>query len=155
MSLEYEEVPMGYMTDDELMSFLLDIEENDLMQAPPDFTANLMRKLPVEEASVVTLVPSERRHLSKAEKAREYYKYCVKIGLSVAASIAILFMGPSFMKTDVKPHVDVVERSAVVREIPSKEDILKNDRFLSFIPDGEIFSSLKEQHIFTNSEVKR
>lgn len=90
----------GYLSDEELNMLIHEIEQGDLVMAPPDMKTDVLRRA--------------------GNQKREFVMYCFRVITSVAAAIAILLVIPG--NTNDK---------AVPTEIPSREEVLKTQDYLS------------------------
>lgn len=90
----------GYLSDEELNTLIHEIEQGDLVMAPPDMKADVLRRA--------------------GNKKREFVMYCFRVITSVAAAIAILLVIPGN-----------INDKAVPTEIPSREEVLKTQDYLS------------------------
>lgn len=80
-----------YFSDDELNSFLEDLEENDMHTAPFYLKEEIMKQAFPKE---ITQIPLEKRKLSRAQK-RKWIIYNCKITLAAAAAILLMFLMPT------------------------------------------------------------
>lgn len=67
-----------YLTDEELEQLISEVEACDLVTAPPDLAKQVMGKI------------REKRK----KQNRDFAGYCFRVGLSVAAAVAFIFMMP-------------------------------------------------------------
>lgn len=81
-----------YFSDDELNSFLEDLEENDMHTAPFYLKEEIMKQAFPEQ--VITQIPLEKRKLSREQK-RKWIIYNCKITLAAAAAILLMFLMPT------------------------------------------------------------
>ena len=78
-----------YFSDDELNSFLEDLEENDMHTAPFYLKEEIMKQAFPEQ--VITQIPLEKRKLSREQK-RKWIIYNCKITLAATAAILLMFL---------------------------------------------------------------
>ena len=97
----------NYLSDEEIMNLINDVEREGLMAAPEDVTKN-----------VLSAIGSERK--SAKPQKQIYYNYCLKVGLSIAASIAIM-VGVTVQGLG---SYDVPARNEVEKQVESKEEVL-------------------------------
>ncbi len=69
---------LEYLTPDELKQLIAEVENTDMMAAPPDMMENVFEKL-----------AEERR-----DKKKEYRSFCFRVWSSVAAALLIVFLIP-------------------------------------------------------------
>lgn len=125
-----------YLTDEELEQLILEVEENELVVAPPDLFESIVEGL---EVSV---------DKASKDKVKEFRTYCFRVLTSVAAAILIIFALPSLMDaqlSDVPARQDVI----VPKEYPTKEEVLREDSILQKAFGGNhIFNNDSELNIF-------
>lgn len=80
-----------YFSEDELKSFLEDIEENNMHQAPFYLKEEIMKQVFPKQR--VSQIPLEKRKLSRAQK-RKWIIYNCKITFAAAAAIILMFIMP-------------------------------------------------------------
>ncbi len=121
----------NYLSDEELLRLMAEVEDEGLVKAPDRIEKNVIREI----------------HIKK-KKVTYFRLYCMRVGLSVAAAIAILFVGPfnPLVQTEV-PSRKVVEQSRVVtskeeamaeRDIMTKEEAIKDKGALEKISDVQL-----------------
>lgn len=110
----------NYLSDEELARLMTEVENEGLIKAPDRIEKNVLGKI----------------H-AKKKKVKDFRLYCMRVGLSVAAAITIMFVGPlnPLVQTEV-PSREVVEQSKVVtskeeamaeRNVKTREEAI-NDR---------------------------
>ena len=121
----------NYLSDEELLRLMAEVEDEGLVKAPDRIEKNVLREI----------------HIKK-KKVTDFRLYCMRVGLSVAAAIAIMFVGPfnPLVQTEV-PSREVVEQSRVVaskeeamaeRDIMTKEEAIKDKGALEKISDVQL-----------------
>ena len=121
----------NYLSDEELLRLMTEVEDEGLVKAPDRIEKSVLREI----------------HIKK-KKVTAFRLYCMRVGLSVAAAIAILFVGPfnPLVQTEV-PSREVVEQSRVVaskeeamaeRDIMTKEEAIKDKGALEKISDVQL-----------------
>ncbi len=125
-----------YLTDEELEQLILEVEENELVAAPPDLFERIMEGLEVSKDK------------ASKDKVKEFRTYCFRVLTSVAAAILIIFALPSLMDaqiSDVPPRQNIIVR----KEYPTKEEVLHEDSILQKAFGGNhIFNNDSELNIF-------
>ena len=102
-----------YLTDEELARLILEVEENELVSAPPSFAEEMMAKIGEAE---------ERK------KTIEFRRYCVRVLGSVAASIVLVF----FVQTMEPKEVNKLPtREEVIGKSVAREDVLDDRTFMT------------------------
>ena len=71
---------MNYLSDEELEKLIMNIEENDLVTAPPDIAPEVISKLSKEK--------------SRQDKVIEFHHYCIEVIGALVASFVVLFSIP-------------------------------------------------------------
>lgn len=103
-----------YLSEEELLKLISDIENEDIVKAPPDITTKILSKAQAEgteskapaypeimapAAAARSLAP-EPKKISLMERRRYFIKYCLRTALSAAAAIALTFSLPYLKSTD-------------------------------------------------------
>lgn len=157
------EIKDGYLSDEELEQLILEVEENELVSAPPGFMEDVLIKTEAwqtmqnEAREGVTLectkTESERQkgirqesaeqecikskngkqEIRKENKVIEFHKYCIRVITSAAAAIAILFALPS--AEPVELH-QIPTRQELVGRCVTREEVLDDTGFLTKFMDG-------------------
>ncbi len=109
MKLENE-----YLSDEELNFLISQVEDNELIVAPPDFAKSVLKK--VEPRS----------------KKKEFTTYCFRVLASVAAAIVLLFIMPEITYTQTR-QVPTKQEVLGTMQYASKEDVLDETSLLAKI----------------------
>ena len=118
------------MTEEELLSFIDQIEQQELIPAPPDLEDRILQKL---EQDCISF-PTTKRN----SKQQNYPLYCFKVMAAMAASIVLLFSIP------------YLKEQLIVSEIPSKEALLSaipiksKNEVLSGVSESQFLKKLGE-----------
>ena len=88
---------LNYISDDELEQLIAQVEQEELVTAPPDLTDRIL------EATVK----------SSAARRKEFYAYCFRVVTSVAAAVALVFLLPQ-----------MTDRAEVVKPVPDKATVM-------------------------------
>ena len=128
----------NYLSDEELEAFITDIEEHDLVSAPPELLNQILHTIELSESCIKPITSFEMQR----KKTIEFRKYCLQVITSVAAAIVLVFLFPMSIqmqklelpsipskdtilaKQTVKTKSDVLEDSS--REKMKLEDFFKN-----------------------------
>ena len=101
----------GYLDDINLEKLIASVEQNELVKAPDRIQQNVLHAVRVRERRI-----------------REYRRYCLQVGLSVAAAVIILVLTPlvSYNKrgADMTPKVPSKESVLESYDVPSKEEVM-------------------------------
>lgn len=96
----------NYISDEELVRLILQVEQKELVAAPPDLMENIFAKL-------------------KDTRKKEFYAYCFRVITSVAAAIVLVFLLPGLTEQMAEKKVSSDVLQTVYRqEIPSYEDVV-------------------------------
>ena len=107
--------PLNYISDEELEQLICQVEQNDLVAAPPYLMEEL---LGAAEKTVVS-------------RKKEFYTYCFRVITSVAAAVALVFLLPDFsgMVREETPVPEYYRQEApsfeeVVGVVPAREEVV-------------------------------
>lgn len=95
---------MDYMTDEELLALMEQVEQHELVSAPPGLAERVLQKIEQTDTGGKSGEQSGQR--------KHFRLYCCKVVVAMAASIVLLFALPSLSK------------QLWVEEVPSKETLL-------------------------------
>ena len=87
-----------YLSEKELLKLISDIENEDIVKAPPDILENILSQVQAEGTDRPPA--SEQKEISLMERRRYFIKYCLRTALSAAAAIALTFSLPYLKGTD-------------------------------------------------------
>lgn len=130
---------LNYISDEELEQLICQVEQEELVAAPPDLMENILAAAGLEEMRVMsekTSLPTTKIVSVKeiAARKKEFYAYCFRVVTSVAAAVALVFLlpelsvwmeqnaSPDFVQTVYKQNIPAYE--TVVAEVPSKDEVL-------------------------------
>lgn len=119
----------NYISDEELEQLILQVEQTELVSAPPDMMENILEASgPAPQITVMK---------PKASKQKEFYAYCIRVITSVAAAVALVFLLPGmtvWMGEKAAPDkqysdkqkvaVTVLVREEMVKPVPDKATIV-------------------------------
>ena len=116
----------NYISDEELEQLILQVEQEELVPAPPDLMENIL-----ETAGVTTKIIEVK---PKTSKKKEFYAYCFRVITSVAAAVALVFLLPEmtdWMGQKVSSQQGYYEKYTVVGTIPEHTEVVRK------VPDRE------------------
>lgn len=87
-----------YLSEEELLKLISDIENEDIVKAPPDILESILSQVQAEGTDRPPA--SEQKEISLIERRRYFIKYCLRTALSAAAAIALTFSLPYLKGTD-------------------------------------------------------
>lgn len=111
---------LNYISDEELKQLICQVEQKELVAAPPDLMENIL-----------AAVEGNEKMKPLAIRKKEFYAYCFRVITSVAAAVALVFLLPE-LSGFVKPathqpgYYEPVNREDVVATVPSREDVVLN-----------------------------
>ncbi len=131
-----------YLSDEELDKLILDIENEEPVQAPAGI-----------ERNVLSFIEHRRRI-----KTAEFGRYCVRVGFAVAAAIALVCIVPFIPNTKaVIPSREdaVLERNVISRDevlksktVTTKEEVLNEKSRADYLLETEEFIQSHIQSLF-------
>ena len=124
-----------YLSEEELLKLISDIENEDIVKAPPDIMENILST--VQEEGTDRPPASEQKEISLIERRRYFIKYCLRTALSAAAAIALTFSLPYLKGTDglfrfsfisVTEDPDSMSRDEITAgmNVPDKSEVLSD-----------------------------
>lgn len=112
-----------YLSDCELEHLISQVEQDELVAAPPDLMEHIWEAAGLveesrQEPSMVTATTAPHRDMQT--KKKEFYAYCFRVITSVAAAVALVFLLPE-MTERIEGNQGAVHR----QEAPSMEDVVE------------------------------
>lgn len=95
----------GYLSDEDLEQLILEVEEHELVAAPPSLIDKILTEVERQEDAKVEVFASRER------KVKEFRRYCIRVITSAAAAVAIVFLAPNMKSTEVT-------------KIPSRQELI-------------------------------
>lgn len=111
-----------YLSDDKLQQLILEVEQNELVEAPPDLIDNIMESMESERRNDIQALKTENIPNSKV---KEFRRYCFRVVTSVAAAVLIIFVQPELQNTQLS---DVPARQELIApaKYANKEEALSD-----------------------------
>lgn len=107
---------MKYLTDDELVQLMTEVETEDLVAAPPDLMENVCSCL-------------------ESNSKKEYRRYCFRVWTSVAAAVALVFLIPRWINV-----LDTYQsKDNRINQISVFEDVLGGNRMFDQVSSFKLF----------------
>lgn len=144
-----------YLTDEELERLIADVEEHDLVSAPPELLKEILTKIEAcadtktgmdANGSAGDMTVKKSQAVKENGKKRDFQLYCFRVISSVAAAIMLLFTLPKVSETVLKTSEAVREETVYEPQISlryeTKEEAL-NDR-------GILAETFGKSNIFDN-----
>lgn len=120
-----------YLSEEELEKLILDVEEETLINAPPDFLGNILISID-----------------GTKKKKTEFRKYCFKAISSMAAAIAFLILIPGI--SGMKER-EIPSKEAIISEsVQTREEVTGNSgkRIVGKMNESHIFGDMRKFNIF-------
>ena len=111
----------NYISDEMLEQLILQVEQKELVTAPPDLTKSILEACGI---------------LTKNVRKKEFYAYCFRVITSVAAAVVLVFLLPKmqgwmdakmFLTESTGPGIyrqETPHYEEVVKSVPGKEEVL-------------------------------
>lgn len=151
-----------YLSDEELEQLIADVEQNELVAAPPDLVENILAEIEALSRSGEQVpVFDGDEQASKAEsnaqevnrnKVREFRRYCFRVATSAIAAVAIVFTLPAFLNAHV-PDASARQDIFASAKYATKEEALNDTGILMQIFGGtNIFDNEDKFNIFNGRD---
>lgn len=117
----------NYLSKEELDLLISDIEEHDLVQAPPDLLNQILytieESIPFENNTSLLEKDSLQR-----KKTIEFRKYCLQVITSVAAAIVLVFLLPTSMQMQKSELPSIPSKDIILAKqtVKAKSDVVEN-----------------------------
>lgn len=139
-------VENGYLTDEELEQLILEVEQYELVAAPPGLADVISMKVEdiewknsqneiVEVLQKDVTNSQEKQKISRERQIKEFHKYCIRVVTSAAAAIALVFTLPN-AESPHRSSREIPARIEVVGECFSREEVLSDTSFLTKVVNG-------------------
>lgn len=136
---------LNYLTDEELELMIADVEQNDLVMAPPDLLEGILERINETEPHTET---DDGKLVKSVSNIREFRRYCFRVCASVAATIAFIFVLPA-MSDNWATNLPEQDEYVMEQKYATKEDALIDRNYLSQKFEGnKIFGGNQEIGIF-------
>lgn len=131
-----------YLTDEQLQRLIMDVEEHEMVAAPPDLMDTILRK--AKAAPIAA--PCENPAAGK----REFRRYCIRVMVSVAASIALLFAIPELSSAgEPQPQLPTKAEVMAREGCRTREEVMDASGIWANLFGGShIFGREDSLHIF-------
>lgn len=118
-----------YLSDEQLEQLILQVEQHELLKAPPDFTESVLKQLEeFSQSGVKEIIPINKLESRK----KEFVKYSFRVIASVAAAIVLLFSIPEMNYFQVK-NVPTKQEVLATQKHTTREEVLNETSFLTKI----------------------
>ena len=132
----------NYLSDEELEAFITDIEEHDLISAPPELLSQILHTIELSESCIKPLTSFELQR----KKTIEFRKYCLQVITSVAAAIVLVFLFPMSiqMQKSELPSIPSKDMILAKQTVKTKSDVVEDSsreklKLEDFFKDMELF----------------
>ena len=111
----------NYLSEEELETLIADIEEHDLVQAPPDLLNQILYTIEESEPYIIPYV--------QRKKTIEFRKYCLQVITSVAAAIVLVFLLPTSIQIQKSELPSIPSKDMILAKqtVKAKSDVLDNN----------------------------
>lgn len=130
----------NYISDDELEQLICQVEQEELVPAPPDLTERIFEAAGLPVQKIMEVKPP-------AARKKEFFAYCFRVITSVAAAVALVFLLPEMTEwiknnqwtshrqeapsmEEVVEAVPQKEQIISAKPAPTKEEVLNDSAFL-------------------------
>ena len=148
-----------YLTDAELESMILELEQHDMVPAPPDLQEQILEALEQETPGQETEALKLSDDRNKQERIRAFRRFRFQVLTAVAAAVLVVLLFPKFKelkqeKIDfLKPlqKQEYVEKqeSVIQSRYETKEEALNDSGMLEALMGGvNIFSDNSKLNLF-------
>ena len=155
VKMVFSEVP-EYLTDAEMESMILELEQKDIVPAPPDLKDRIMEVL---EKETTTL--KEQKEQSSQEKIIEYKRYRFRVLTTVAAAVLVVLLLPKFegLKQEEIDFITPLQKQEYIQKqehviqnrYETKEEALNDSGMLETLLGGvNIFADNNKLNLFRN-----
>ncbi len=145
-----------YLSDEELELLIADVEQNELVVAPPDMLEEILELVRENETDTVAVPDAEKNtgnrktahSVKTVTNIREFRRYCFKVCASVAAAVVLVLVLPTMSENSAG---DMSEQERFIKEsrYATKEEALNDQGYLMEKLGGtNIFSKEREIGIF-------
>ena len=132
----------NYLSDEELEAFITDIEEHDLVSAPPELLSQILHTIELSESYIKPLTSFELQR----KKTIEFRKYCLQVITSVAAAIVLVFLFPMSIQMQKLELPSIPSKDTILAKqtVKTKSDVLEDSsrekmKLEDFFKDMELF----------------
>ena len=115
---------LNYISDEELEQLICQVEQEELVAAPPDLMEEILAAAGVTEKEQET--PQIVEVKTPVSRKKEFYAYCFRVITSVAAAVVLVFLLPElsdWMERNGTLSQEHFEKNAAVQMIPSFEEV--------------------------------
>lgn len=130
-----------YLSDEELEQLILNVEQNELVAAPPDLLDEILAGVEVQQGDLKQMMGTQQEPVQEAirqnrcseNKGKEFRRYCFRVVTSAAAAIALVFFAPNMENA---PKLEVPSRQEVEETSLTREEVLDDSGILTQIFGG-------------------
>lgn len=130
-----------YLSDTELELLIAEVEQNELVTAPPDLKQNIMDRISAETQVVEFLAD---RPVSGQNLQKEFYRYCFRVAVSVAAAVVLVFALPDAQRAGMGKKTQ--ERTEGMGQLSERAE--QTGIFADILNGSELFNSDDKIRIF-------
>lgn len=130
-----------YLSDTELELLIAEVEQNELVTAPPDLKQNIMDRISAETQIVEFLAD---RPVSGQNLQKEFYRYCFRVAVSVAAAVVLVFALPDVQRAGTGGESE--KKMEVMEQLSGRPE--QTGIFADILNGSELFDSDDKIRIF-------
>lgn len=139
---------LNYLSDEELELLIADVEQNELVMAPPDLLEEILEHIAETEIDIEPDGEALKQSPKPTNNIREFRRYCFRICASVAAAVFLVFAMPA-ASDNMTTHVPEQKDFAMESKYATKEEALNDESLLmQKLGSINIFDSGREWGIF-------
>lgn len=152
--MEFLEIP-AYLTDTELENMISELEQTDMVFAPPDLQEQILEVLEKETPGQETVAMKLSDDRSEQERIRAFHKFRFQVLTTVAAAVLVVLCLPKFEdlqqeKTDFLKPLQKQEH-VIQNRYETKEEALNDSGMLENLLGGvNIFANNNKLNLFKN-----
>lgn len=124
-----------YLSDEELNNLISDVEQNDMVTAPPDILGSILEQIDVipecvEEVEKITHI-TDRKEEAVSDKIIEYKKYRFRVIAAISGVVAAVMIVPEI--TNIIPKSQFADKKIVLEDQGWSEAISSSHYISDFI----------------------
>lgn len=137
---------IDYLSDEELDNLILEIEEHEIIEAPPNLSDEILQSVfgnnELDAGGNTEVINISNRK----DKKRAYIIYSLKVAISVAAAIALMFVMPTIQ--DKSTVTKSKEEMLASEQVLSKDEVLNRNSSVSKLGQSNVISEKLNFDIF-------
>lgn len=158
--MEFLEIP-AYLTDTELENMISELEQTDMVFAPPDLQEQILEVLEKETPGQETVAMKLSDDRSEQERIRAFHKFRFQVLTTVAAAVLVVLLLPKFegLKQEEIDFITPLQKQEYIQKqehviqnrYETKEEALNDSGMLENLLGGvNIFANNNKLNLFKN-----